>query len=116
MIITTLYKILLSLGYPVKPYATDTIEDCILYKLVPVSNDGVKQQDRLEITVISTNLLTAQQMIEKIKCALLTIGDTQFNNDILEISLNGGGSLENVETNTYHLKAYFIMTSKYRKE
>jgi len=115
MIITTLYNVLISLGYPVKPFGTDTIEDCILYKLVPVTCDGIIQQDRLEITAISTNLLTAQQILEDIKSVLLTVGDTQFNDDILEISLNGGGNLENVETNTYHLKAYFVIKTRYRK-
>lgn len=115
MIITTLYNVLLSVGYPVKPFGTEIIEDCILYKLVPVSNDGVKQQDRLEITVISTDLLTAYTMLENVKKAILTIGDEKINDDILEISLNGGGSLENIETKTYHLKAYFIVKSRYRK-
>ena len=116
MIITTLYNTLLSLNYPVKPFGTDTIEDCILYKLIPLNNDGVIEQDRLEITAISTDLLKAQQIIDKVKDALLTIGDAKFNNEILEISLNGGGSLENLDTGTYHLKAYFIIQTRYRKD
>lgn len=116
MIITDLYNALVSLKYPVRPFGTDKIEDCIIYNIVPVSNDGAVQQDRLEITVISKDLLTAQRMLEQVKKVLLTVGDTKFNNDILDISLNGGGSLENLETETYHLKAYFIVTSKYRKE
>ena len=52
-------------------------------------------------------------MIENIKQILITLGDNGLNNNILSIELNGGGSLENVETNTFHFKAFFNIKSKY---
>lgn len=116
MIIKDIYDCLLTIGYPVKPFGTEDIEDTILYKFYPVSNDGVVSQDRLEITVISQDLKQGYTILDKVKQSLLTVGDNQFNEDILTISLNGGGALENLSTNTYHLKAYFIVTTRFRKE
>ena len=54
-------------------------------------------------------------MIEKIKQELITLGDKTLTNNILTINLNGGGSLENLETNTFHFKAFFNIKSKFRR-
>lgn len=94
------------------PLGTDQIQDCIVYKNVPVTDDGIKAQYRLEITVIALSLGIGEQILERIKEVLITIADTKKHSKILNCSLNGGGLLENLESNTYHYKAYFNYTTK----
>jgi hypothetical protein len=115
MILDELVNILKLLGYPVRPFATEIIEDCIIYNFIPLTSDKVKEQNRLEITVISKSMTNGLKILSEVKEALLTFGDKPLSNNILEIALNGGGSLENLETNTFHFKAYFIVKSRYRK-
>ena len=116
MILDQLLEVLRPLGYPLRPYGSEEIEDCIVYNFVPVSSDKIKEQNRLEITVIALSVGKGLEMLEEIKEALLTLGDQNKTDNILEISLNGGGSLENIETKTFHFKAFFIVKSRYGKD
>lgn len=116
MILKQILTVLQGTGYKIYPFGAPKAEDCIVYNFVPLINDGVKEQSRLEITVISKSMSKAYEMLGKTEAKLLTVGDEKFNNDILEISLSGGGSLENLETETIHLKAYFIVKNRYRKD
>lgn len=116
MILKEIISILKTLNYPLYPFGSDIIEDCIVYNFVPLTSDKIKEQNRLEITVISKDIETGLIILEKIKGLLLTLGDNKLTDDILEISLNGGGSLENLETNTFHFKAFFIVKNRYRKD
>lgn len=113
IILDEILNILKPLGYKIYPFSTDKIEDCIIYNLMPISSNKVIEQNRLEITVICLDIGIGLQMIENIKKVLITLGDDRLNNNILSIELNGGGSLENVETNTFHFKAFFYIKSKY---
>lgn len=116
MLLNKLLDHLKPLGYPLRPFGTETIENCIVYNLVPLTGDGVKEQSRLEITVISRGMQEGLAILEQIKSVLLTLGDEPLTSGILSVALNGGGSLENWETGTYHCKAFFIVVSKYRRE
>lgn len=115
MVLNELLNILKSLGYPVKPFGTDEIEDCIVYNFIPLTSDKIKEQNRLEITVISKSMSDGLKTLEDVKGLLLTQGDEQLTDSILNVALNGGGSLKNLETNTFHFKANFIVLSRYRK-
>lgn len=115
MILDELVNILKSLGYPVRPYGTELIRDCIVYNFVPIKSDKIKEQNKLEITVISDSMASGLKILSEVKEALLTFGDTPLSDNILEVTLNGGGSLENLETDTFHFKAYFIVENKYRR-
>lgn len=101
-----------ALDSKIYPFGTDAIQDCILYKNVPVLDDGIKAQYRLEVTVIALSLGLGEQILERVKQIFITIADTQKHNRILNCALNGGGVLENLETSTYHYKAYFNYTTK----
>lgn len=116
MILDELLGLLKPLGYDIHPFGSDNIKECIVYNFVPLTCDKVKEQNRLEITVISKSMRKGLEMIKQIKDVLLTLGDDPKTNNILEVTLNGGGSLENLETNTFHFKAFFIVKSRYRKE
>ena len=113
IILDEILNMLKSLGYKIYPFGTDKIEDCVIYSLIPISSNKVIEQNRLEITVICLDIGIGLQMIENIKQILITLGDNGLNNNMLSIELNGGGSLENVETNTFHFKAFFNIKSKY---
>ncbi|MCI1959698.1 MAG: hypothetical protein LKJ25_08775 [Clostridia bacterium] len=115
MILDELVTLLNETGYKIYPFGSTKIENCIVYNFVPLTSDGIKEQNRLEITVISKNMETGLTMLADIKEKLLTFGDEPKTDNILSINLNGGGSLENLETNTFHFKAFFVVTSRYRK-
>lgn len=92
-------------------YETTRSNNCIVYNFIPVTDDGIKAQSRLDITCISKNYDTAYIMLERIKQLLITIADDHLTNNILTIEQNGGGSLKDGEV--HKLKAFFVV--KYRK-
>ena len=117
MILDELLELIKLLGYPVCPFGAEKSKgDCIVYNLIPLMSDMVKEQNRFEVTIISSDFVKGVKMLEEVKATLLTFGDIPKSDSILEINLNGGGSLENLETNTFHFKAFFIVKSRYRKE
>ena len=84
------------------PLETKSLNDCIIYKHIPVSDDGIKTIDRLEITIIASTYAKSLQIEDRVKSILLTKGDTPLNTSILEIELNGGGALYDGERNKVH--------------
>ncbi len=89
--------------------------DSITYRFINLSSDGIKEQNRLEISCLSKGYLKANEILDRVKAVLLTIGDEQFNNDVLEIALNGGGYLFDDDTKNHIVKAFFIVKNKYRR-
>lgn len=117
MILKELIELIKPLGYPVCPFGVEKSKgDCIVYNFIPLTSDMIKEQNRFELTIISSDFVKGVKMLEEVKATLLTFGDIPKSDSILEINLNGGGSLENLETNTFHFKAFFIVKSRYRKE
>ena len=114
-VINDISNILQKTGYKINAFASDIKDgDSVSYILIPSSSDGIKEQYRLETTIVSNDFVRAVKMLDDVKNALLTIADTQKTNNILNIELNGGGNMVNYETNTYHLKAFFAVKSKKR--
>ena len=89
-------------------------DTCISYKYSIISSDGIKAQSKLEVNCISPDYGKAESMFNRVKQLLVTIGDKQLNNDILNVALNGGGTLFEEETERHILKAYFIFTIRER--
>ena len=89
--------------------------DSIVYKYALLSSDGIKEQSRLEISCLSKDYINGNQILDRVKIILLTIGDNQFNNDVLEIALNGGGVLFDEDADTHIIKAIFTIKNKYRR-
>lgn len=96
------------------PYYKNEHIQCILHKFVPLSSDGIKEQNRLELTFIHEDELIAKKLMNRVKELLITVGDNKLNNEILEISLNGGGNLVDYQTNTIQLKAFFNIKNRVR--
>lgn len=84
------------------PLYTMNNNECIIYKHVPVSDDGIKTIDRLEITIIASTYAKTLEIEECVKSILLTIGDTPLNTLILEVELNGGGALYDGQRDKVH--------------
>ncbi len=86
--------------------------DSITYAFKPLSNNGIIDKQRLELTIITKKIQNNVDCEEIIKRLIITVGDKQFNNKIIEVKLNGGGMLENIETGTYHTFLYFDITQR----
>lgn len=89
-----------------------TGQNAIVYNFVPMTDDKVKRTDRLEIHIIATSYSNSLQIGELVRKDLLTIGDTKLTDTILNIYLNGGGTMEDAGTDTKHQIMYFYITSK----
>lgn len=88
--------------------------DGIAYRFIHLTSDKIKEQSRLEITVVNNDYARACIILERVKTILLTFADSKLNDDILSVELNGGGCIENEDTKAIHLKANFIIVNKYR--
>lgn len=89
-------------------------ETCISYKYSIITSDGIKAQSKLEVNCISPDYTKAESILNRVKQLLITVGNKQLNNDILNVALNGGGSLYIEGTNQHIIKAYFILTIRER--
>ena len=86
----------------------------IRYIYTPLTSDGVKAQARLDLTAVSPSIATSLDTITECNKSLITIGDLPVDDNILEIRLNGGGSLYNEDTKTFHVKAIYTILYKER--
>lgn len=84
------------------------------YKYINLTSDKVIGQARFEFTVVCDNYINSLKGIAEAKRSLLTLGDEMLDNNILNVTLNGGGSLRDLDTNTYHESAFFTITYKER--
>lgn len=89
--------------------------DSITYRFINLTSDAIKEQNRLEISCLSQDYLKVNAILERVKEILLTVGDEQFDNDVLEITLNGGGYLFDEDTKNHIVKAFFIVKNRYRR-
>lgn len=99
-------------GLEVKPFQTNKIEECVIYKEYPLNDDGAVCQMRLELRVVGKSLARCEELSQKIKQVLITIGDMKKQSDILECRQNGGGCLRDESTQTIHNLLYFTITIK----
>lgn len=96
---------------------TANVEDCIVYKYIDNSNDGIKRQSQLELRIIvkgikESSLKTIETMSDTINGEILTIGDNELSNRILTVTQNGGGLL--VENNTQTTQKIMFFDVKYK--
>ena len=105
--------VLNSTGYNIIAYSASLDElDCIVYSLIPQTADCAKEEYRLEITVIARDFVTAMNMLDTVKKAIITTGDMQLTEHILSVEQTGGGTIYNYGTNTHHMKAFFTLRTK----
>ena len=97
----------------ITPFNTSTINTAY-YKAVKLTSDAVTGQFRFEFTAICTTYPNAVKAIEEVEKTLLTMGDNQLSDNILTVSRNGGASMKNEETQTFHETAMFTITYRER--
>lgn len=96
---------------PVRFLKNDNIESCIVYNFIPINDDGVIRQDRLQIQIIGKDLQEIEMEDLKIRKALLSFGDR--TDGILSIELNGGGVMEYDEDVSLLSKvSFYIITNR----
>lgn len=94
-------------GLPVKPVFTTELDNQIIYNHYSVLDNGARSQHRLEIRLITHTYSEAESYRKQIIGALVPIGDEILIDGIVACELNGGGSLYEWETKTYHTLLYF---------
>jgi CRISPR/Cas system CMR-associated protein Cmr1 (group 7 of RAMP superfamily) len=97
----------------ITPFSTSDVNRAF-YKAIKLQSDGVKGQFRFEFTAICATYPNAVKAIEEVEKSLLTLGDNTFSDSVLTIERNGGASMPNAETQTFHETAYFIISYKER--
>jgi hypothetical protein len=93
------------------PYSTKKQANSIVYILSPVFDADAKRIDKLEIHIICTDLANAYAIDSRVRTILKTIGDTP-NGSLLNVEVNGGGSLEDTVSSTYHIITYYYITTR----
>ena len=97
----------------ITPFSTDEVNTAY-YKAVKLASDAVTGQIRFELTAICSSYPNSIKAIAEAEKTLLTLGDNQLSDDILTVTRNGGASMKNEETQTFHETAYFTINYKER--
>lgn len=96
-------------GLKMKPFGTNKVEECICYKYYPALDNGCLSQSRLELRIITFTVERAETIKKQVNGALLNVGDTGKIPGVTDISLNGGGTMEDLETGTIHTQMNYIL-------
>lgn len=95
------------IGSHIYPTQTDYLGDCVIYNFHTIYQDKKVQKCRLQINIIATTTAKTVAIEERIKTILLTLGDGPLTNDILQVELNGGGTLYDGAREKNHRILYF---------
>ena len=90
---------------------------CITYTDNPISDDGVLKVNRLEIRAIDNDYDHLQEVIKTVSGLLVMYEDEpQYvfqDENIMSCTLNGGGSIEDVNNNIYEKFIYLNIEWRY---
>lgn len=95
----------------IEPYFIKGFDDGIIYTFTPLTDDGIKRTDRLEIHIVSNSLETLFSIDAAVRKILLTVGDEPLTANILKVNVNGGGTMEDAATGLKHLITYYYIVS-----
>jgi len=105
-----------------KVYAevTNAVEECIVYSFYKVTDNGAVAQYRLALTILTNTLAKSFNIKEIIDNLLITKGDEQKYDEIINCDLGGGGgfvgdtssSLYTKEISLYEAINYYDITCK----
>ena len=99
------------LSVPLLPFETNKIQDCVCYKYYCDGDNGAVAQYRLELRIISKTVARATDIRNEILQALVTVADNE-KLGYKSCELNGGGTLQDADTNTIHTLLYFDIVKK----
>lgn len=100
---------------PLKLYAVSTrsLDDCVIYNSYTTGSDAISERVRLEVAIITADDAEGRKVEDRIKAALLTCGDEPLSDNVLQVELDGGGTLEDVERGKIHRMLYFTILTRY---
>ena len=101
------------IGSNVYPAPTDCLDDCVLYNFYTEAQSDGAQKVRLQITIVCSTMEKTLQIEERIKTILLTLGDKPLTTNILQVALNGGGTLYDYAREKHHRILYLILQYQY---
>lgn len=96
----------------VVPKPTKRIDNVIMYEVTPISNDGIKQQRRVQLTTVCDTEEQWDVVYDRICELLVTKDDRPLTDKILSVAVNGGGSLYDTDRNKYHKTIFLIITTR----
>ena len=94
------------------PKPTKRLDNVIMYEETPNSNDGVKQQLRIQLTVVCDTEEQYAKIYKRICKDLLTPDDRPLTDTIRKIEINGGGSLHDADRQKYHKIIYLNLLTR----
>ena len=94
------------------PIETDYLGECLLYDYHTFSADKITEGKRLQITIIAKTLGKTIEIENQLKRLIITLADKPLTNNILQVEVNGGGSLYDNERKMNHRILYFDILSR----
>ena len=80
-----------AVAVPVFPISSSLKGEQIIYNIVPLTDDGIKQSNRLELNIIGKTMARAIELDTAIRQALLSIGDLKKNGVLVILDDFGTG-------------------------
>lgn len=96
----------------IEPFSIGLAANSIVYSVTPLTDNRITQTDKLEIHIIADSVANMFAIDNEVRKTILTMGDSPLTTDILQVEINGGGSMEDLTTNTKHLITYYYIVSK----
>ncbi len=94
------------------PMETSYTGECMIYEIVPLSDDKITQKNRIQIHVITNTMAKAIDIEKRVKQLILTLADTPLTTNVLKVVQNGGGTLYDSERKKHHRLLYFEILSR----
>lgn len=86
---------------------TEYLGDCIIYNYHTLLYDKIAKHIRFQITIVAESMEKTLQIEDVVDNLILTLGDEQLTNEILQVRHNGGGSLDDIERKKHHRILYY---------
>lgn len=83
----------------------------ILYRITPLSDDGIKSMDKFEVRIVAKNLLEAIKIDSQIRKLMLKQGDL-VGSPFLAVEINGGGNLKEPNSSNVIQITYYKILKK----
>lgn len=91
---------------------TDYLGKCLIYDDYTTAANKITDNTRLTITIVADKLSEIHTIEKEVKRSILTLADTPLTHKILQVELNGGGSLYDYDRQKHHRTLYFTIISR----
>ena len=107
MIVSILEAIERATGLLLVPLESGSPGEQVIYNTVPIADNGVHRQYRVELNIVADSLAAAERYDEAVRRALLSVGDGNPIADNMTIELAGGGTLTS-KAGVHRLTSYVV--------